>query len=282
MKKLLILICLGCLMANSGSGQTSQPPAGIQLPLKGLCAHRGALATHPENTLPAFRAAVEAGAQMIEFDVFLTKDSAMVVIHDPTVNRTTNGSGKVSDFNLSEIKKLDAGIKKSPAFAGVTIPTLDEVLKIMPLNIWLNIHLKGEGILPEMVAKKIESEGRLYQAFIACNIAAARSAKRVVPQVLICNMERQTQSIEYVNQTIIQKADFIQLVKPISPEIEKQIVRLKKSGIKVNFFGADNSDEIRKLLSYGVDFPLVNDIVNQMKVASEFGIKPVIPIIKKD
>jgi glycerophosphoryl diester phosphodiesterase len=282
MKKVLALIGF-CLMAvYVGCQERNIPPSTIGLPLKGLCAHRGAMATHPENTIPAFKAAIEAGAQMIEFDVFLTKDNEMVVIHDATVDRTTNGSGKVEAFTLREIKKLDAGVKKSSLFAGVQIPTFDEVLEIMPINIWLNVHLKGEGILPAQVAKKLKLTGRLHQAFLACSAAAAQIAKKEVPQVMICNMDRQDESIEYVNQTIRQKADFIQLVKPVTPDIENQVRILKRSGIKINFFGADNPEEIRKLFSFGVDFPLVNDIVNQIKVAEEFNIKPVIPVFRAD
>lgn len=116
----------------------------IELPGKGLCAHRGAMGTHPENTLVAFREAIKAGAHMIEFDVQLTKDNKLVVIHDGTVDRTTNGTGQVSELPFDEIRNLDAGSWKSPEFAGEKIPTLDETLSVMPYNIWLNVHIKGE------------------------------------------------------------------------------------------------------------------------------------------
>src|SRR4051812_14686979 len=70
--------------------------ANYTMPVKGLCAHRGGMDTHPENTIPAFKNAVAQGVQMIEFDIQFSRDSALVIMHDETVDRTTNGSGKVS------------------------------------------------------------------------------------------------------------------------------------------------------------------------------------------
>ena len=249
----------------------------ISMPDKGLCAHRGAMETHPENTLPAFLEAVKAGAHMIEFDIFLTKDNEMVIMHDETVDRTTNGTGKVSDLTLQQIRELDAGSWKAPEFKGVKIPTFDEVLDIMPVNIWLNIHLKGEGDLPVMVTKKIESENRLHQAFLACSRAAAVLAREAVPQILICNMDRQEETSDYVKETIEMKADFIQLTKPITAALSGHTKLLKESGIRVNYFGTDSTEEIRTLYEYGVDFPLVNDIVHSIHIAEELGIIPVKP-----
>jgi len=257
-----------------------QDTKNYKLPEKGLCAHRGAKETHPENTIPAFRAAINAGAQMIEFDVWLTKDNQMVVIHDPTVDRTTNGTGKVSDLTLEEIKKLDAGSRKSPDFAGEKIPTLEEVLAVMPYNIWLNVHIKGEGELPCMVARLIKQQGRLHQAFMACNATAARQAREAVPGIMICNMERQNSTEEYAEGTIQMKADFIQLLKTGQPYTSEQIKKLKANGIKINYYKADSPEEIKELLNNGIDFPLVNDIVHFSETAREIGIQPVKPVFK--
>ncbi len=145
-KRLLFVIVICALPAICFSQKENEGKdlSKIQLPERGLCAHRGAMGTHPENTLAAFRAAVDAGAHMIEFDVQLTKDNKMVVIHDGTVDRTTDGTGKVSELTFDEIRNLDAGSWKSPEFAGEKIPTLDETLSVMPYNIWLNVHINGE------------------------------------------------------------------------------------------------------------------------------------------
>lgn len=277
MNKILILIFAWLWFLLTGCANEK-----IILPDKGLCAHRGAMETHPENTIPAFLEAVNAGAHMIEFDVFLTKDEALVVIHDETVDRTTNGTGKVSEFTLQQIKELDAGGWKSSEFAGEKIPTIDEVLEIMPVNVWLNIHLKGEGDLPVMVAKKIESENRLHQAFLACSKAAAGLARRAVPDIMVCNMDRKEKDADYVNETIDSKSEFIQLRQPIQPELPNHTRRLKGNGVRINFFGTDSPEEIITLFESGVDFPLVNDISKSIRVAVELGIKPVKPLYRSN
>ncbi|AEJ42072.1 glycerophosphodiester phosphodiesterase [Alicyclobacillus acidocaldarius] len=104
-------------------------------------AHRGASAECPENTLPAFVRAAELGADMIELDVRLTGDGGVVVLHDPTVDRTTDGSGLIADMRLSDLRKLDAGSWFDARFRGTLIPTLDEVFATVP-NMCLNIELK--------------------------------------------------------------------------------------------------------------------------------------------
>jgi len=94
-------------------------------------AHRGYSAVAPENTLPALAAAVLAGATLVEFDVRTTADGVPVVIHDRTVDRTTDGSGDVSELTLDEISALDAGSWFSPAYAGTRIPLLREVIDLL-------------------------------------------------------------------------------------------------------------------------------------------------------
>ncbi|ANY73046.1 glycerophosphodiester phosphodiesterase [Paenibacillus ihbetae] len=103
-----------------------QEQAGIM-----VAAHRGYKAAYPENTLAAFREALELGVDMLEFDLRLSKDRQVVVIHDATVDRTTNGTGKVSDFTLEELKALDAGGWFGQAFKGHVIPTLEELCELL-------------------------------------------------------------------------------------------------------------------------------------------------------
>jgi glycerophosphoryl diester phosphodiesterase len=95
-------------------------------------AHRGYSAIAPENTLPALAAAVLAGATYVEFDVRTTADGVPVVIHDRTVDRTTDSSGHVWDLAFDEVRELDAGSWFSPAYAGVRVPSLAEVLELFP------------------------------------------------------------------------------------------------------------------------------------------------------
>src|SRR5260370_28010658 len=90
--------------------------------------HRGAMGHCPENTFVSFERALELGADLVELDVHLTRDGALAVIHDETVDRTTDGHGLLKDHTLSELKLLDAGAWFGPGYAGQRISTLDEVL----------------------------------------------------------------------------------------------------------------------------------------------------------
>lgn len=109
-----------------------------------VAAHRGWCSRYPENTMLAFRAAVEAGVDQLETDVRVTKDGELVLIHDATVDRTTNGTGRVCDKTLAELLALDAGSYKGEEFQGTRIPTLREFMeyiKTLPL-MTLDIELK--------------------------------------------------------------------------------------------------------------------------------------------
>ncbi|MEO8597387.1 MAG: glycerophosphodiester phosphodiesterase family protein [Candidatus Solibacter sp.] len=90
--------------------------------------HRGEHLHHPENTMPAYRAAVDAGADFIETDVRTTSDGKLVIMHDGSVDRRTNGHGEVANMIFDEVRKLDAGIKSGEQFANTQVPTFDEVL----------------------------------------------------------------------------------------------------------------------------------------------------------
>lgn len=107
-----------------------------------LYAHRGASATAPENTLAAFRYALEAGADGIELDVHLAADGVPVVIHDETLERTTDGSGKVAAHPAALLQTLDAGSWFSPHFAGEPLPTLAEALRLLAGRLRVNLEVK--------------------------------------------------------------------------------------------------------------------------------------------
>ncbi|MEK5496469.1 glycerophosphodiester phosphodiesterase [Bacillus sp. FSL M8-0077] len=107
-----------------------------------IIAHRGASSAAPENTIAAFDAAVEQGADYIELDVQMTMDQHVVVIHDDTVDRTTNGSGLVKSYTLQQLKKLDAGSWFDPLYANERIPTLQDVMGRYSERIGILIELK--------------------------------------------------------------------------------------------------------------------------------------------
>ncbi len=247
------------------------------MPQRGLCAHRGAMATHPENTVPAFQEAIRLGAHMIEFDVQLSRDGELVLMHDATVDRTTNGKGKVTELTFKELRALDAGAHKDERFTGTRIPTFEETLEMMPRNVWLNCHLKGGATLGAAVAKGIVRARRQHQAFMACGAEAAKAARAVEPGILIGNMDRQANTLDYVQQTIAMKAAFIQLLG--KGEIAVEHVRLlKANGVRVNYYHAETAALVKNLFASGVDFPLVNDLAAFLPVAKEAGIQPWTPV----
>jgi glycerophosphoryl diester phosphodiesterase len=108
-----------------------------------IIAHRGYRAKYPENTLAAFSAALDIGVKMIELDVMLTRDRKMVVIHDATLERTTDGHGQVNSYTLQELKELDAGSWFHPRFAGERLPSIEEVLDLVRDRALINIEIKS-------------------------------------------------------------------------------------------------------------------------------------------
>ena len=122
-----------------------------------LIAHRGGSLEAPENTLAAFRNAISLGMKYVELDVQMTRDSELVVIHDESLDRTTNGSGNVRDYTLEEIRKFDAGAKFSHLYKGEPIPTLREVLKLCVVaGVGVVIEIK-EPSLNKGVEEKVAS-----------------------------------------------------------------------------------------------------------------------------
>lgn len=109
-----------------------------------IVAHRGARSVAPENTLPAFAAALEMGVDGIELDVHLSRDGQLVVIHDFALEATTNGHGLVTTHTASELAALDAGSHFSPQFAGTGVPTLDEVFDLVGDRCLVNVEIKSE------------------------------------------------------------------------------------------------------------------------------------------
>lgn len=260
-----------------GAPGTADSPVSFQMPKRGICAHRGASQTHPENTLAAFREAILLGAQMIEFDVALTKDGIPVLMHDANVDRTTDGNGPLADLTFEEVQRLDAGSWKGGRFKNERIPTLKEALDMMPENIWLNVHLKGGPELARRTVAAIAEGKRLHQCFLACDTASAQAAKEVQPKVLICNMERQGNSKAYVDATIDAGADFIQFYGggAVDPQMVK---RLRAADVQVNFCCSDDAEQVAALFAAGVQFPLVDSLKEMLTVADRQGIPRLTPV----
>lgn len=123
------------------------------LPL--IIAHRGASSQATENTLPAFQLAFDSGADGIEFDIQLTKDGELVVYHDDTVDRLTDGTGSIRSKSLDQIKSLK--VKNRFNSDKLSIPTLDEVLSIIPSRVIVNIEIKGDRLFQTDIAQKLQT-----------------------------------------------------------------------------------------------------------------------------
>lgn len=154
-----------------------------------MIAHRGAARIAPENTLTAFRLAAETGADAIELDARLSADGAVIVLHDLSLDRTTNGSGDVSDWSLTDLKALDAGAKFSASFEDERIPILDEVLEEVGRRILVNVELKDyesmlDRRLAEAVVRIVRHHGLERRVLISSFTPfGLRTVRRLAPEI---------------------------------------------------------------------------------------------------
>lgn len=134
-----------------------------------MMAHRGNSGLAPENTLAAFAAAIDTKSEWVELDVHLTADGEVVVMHDATVDRTTDGSGAIADLTLAQIKALDAGSWFSPEFEGERVPTLADVVDLLGKRLRINVEIKSAAD-PASAAKVVailREGGVLQQSMIS-------------------------------------------------------------------------------------------------------------------
>jgi glycerophosphoryl diester phosphodiesterase len=129
-----------------------------------VIAHRGEHRAHPENTLPAFQAAIDAGADFFELDVRTTSDGRLVLMHDAKVDRTTNGSGAVREMTFDQIRALDAGAKFGPQFAGTKVPSFEEALALAHGKI--GVYVDSKDIAPADLAAALGKADMLNRVVI--------------------------------------------------------------------------------------------------------------------
>jgi glycerophosphoryl diester phosphodiesterase len=157
-----------------------------QTPRVAAIAHRGEHLHHPENTIPAYRAAVEAGADFIEVDVRTTADGQLVIMHNDTVDARTNGSGAVKDMTLAQIRALDAGVKSGPQFTGTKAPTFDAVLEFARGKIGVYVDTKrasAADIVAAIARHGMEDHCVIYggSEFLK-QVSALRPKMKVMPE----------------------------------------------------------------------------------------------------
>lgn len=222
-----------------------------------VIAHRGASTYAPENTFAAFDLAIEMGVTHVELDVEFTSDGHIVVIHDDAVDRTTNGTGLVTDHTLEALQALDAGSSFSKKFAGERIPTLDEILKRYKGRLHLHTEIKGRSPkLSAGTADEIRSHGMEKEvtitSFQAPRIEEMRSYAPELPTGWLVH--------EVNDETIARaKAMGIDQLCPKADQVTADLVqKIKSEGFVARAWGVANEELMRQVVDAGADGMTVN------------------------
>ncbi len=201
--------------------------------------HRGACGYEPENTMRSFKKAIELGVDMIELDVQVCKTGEVVVIHDETVDRTTNGKGKVGELSFDELRSLDAG-------KGEKIPLLTEVFN---LGVPINIELKGEGTAGPvaLIIKEYDGKGSSYDDFFVSSFDYERimEFKQLCPKV----------KVGFVTKELVDVGGLdVYSVNVMVKNLTKEFVdEAHSKGLKVFAYVVNDKEDIERIKSIGVD-----------------------------
>lgn len=218
-------------------------------------AHRGASARYPENTLRAFAAAVEAGADMCEFDVRMTHDGEVVVIHDATVNRTTGGRGTVAAMDLTALKRLDAGARFGVRFRGERIPTLDEVAAALGGRCGMDIELKASGLeraVCEIVRRRGLVDSTVVSSFEWNQLKAVAEAE---PQMRLVPLANKDPAALLDAASAIRAHAIAPRFDLVRPEL---CAEAHRRGLKVLTWTVDRRHTMRRLIAAGADGIMTN------------------------
>lgn len=235
-----------------------------------VVAHRGASAYAPENTLAAIKKALAMGVDMVEIDVQLTKDKQVVLMHDLTVDRTTNGKGRVRDLTFDEIRKLDAGSWFSNEFAGEKIPTLEEVIETIKGKCKLLIEVK------RVKTKKPEIEAKIVQLidkYNAQNWCVVQSFEtQVVKNIQTLDKSIECHKLVTMNISVlplhldsriktgtIYKYKTVQAINPYFKMLNKRKVnKIHSRGQKIFTWTVNEQEDMKRLIDMGVDGIITN------------------------
>ncbi|MEX2187179.1 MAG: glycerophosphodiester phosphodiesterase [Pirellulales bacterium] len=247
----LLALCAATSLARAAAPEIVAPE---------IVAHRGASHGAPENTIAAIRLAWEQKADAVEFDVYLTKDGQIVVIHDADTKRTAGVARKVVDQSFAELRKLDVGSWKHARFAGEKIPSLAEVLSEIPAGKRAFIEVKcGPEIVPELKrvaqASKLGSEQMAVISFNAEVVAAAKAALPQLKAYWIVDPKPDkkpawtTKSLLAKSQEI--KADGLDL--SVQPIVTGEFVRgMKRENLPVFVWTVDDAAVAKRMVAAGV------------------------------
>lgn len=260
---------------------TATLPPFDEMPEKRLCAHRGFNTIAPENGMAAFGAAVGLGASEIEFDIWWTKDGEVVSLHDPTLDRVSDGSGKVYDHTLAELQALDFGVKRGPHFRGTRIVRLEDILAKFSRRAIMNIHVKDNGgewdeaVIGKAIDLIDAYDARRHVYFMTATSALQRQLARLAPDIPRCQgnggagVDRTNATRpDIVDRAVANGCRMVQLFKPYFDQTT--IDRAHAAGLRCNVFWSDDPDEARRFLEMGIDTILTNDY---QPIAAATGLK---------
>ena len=239
-----------------------------------IFAHRGSSTHAPENTLAAFKLAVEQHADAIELDATLSADGQVVVIHDDTVNRTTNGTGFIKSMNLAELKRLDAGSKFDPSFHLERIPTLAEVFETVGQQIFINVELKNytspTDDLPDRVIALVKEYGLessvMMSSFNIIALIRARSQLPTIPLGLITV----TGLAEVTLRSKLVRFGPLFALHPNFMDITPKLIQAAhRTNSRVHTYIVNDPDDMRRLFITGVDGIFTKDPLIAHKVLAE-------------
>lgn len=229
-----------------------------------IIAHRGDSANAPENTLAAFRLALANGADGIELDVMLSADQKLVVIHDDTLDRTTNGHGQVGAMAWAALRELDAGSWFKPEFKGEPIPLLDEVFAELGGKFLINVELKNyktpKDPLPERVVALIKKHALTDTVFLSSfNGRNLPRAKSLAPEI-------RTGLLTLPGMLGLPMRGFLGRrfgaddLHPYFRDVSSRMVGSRhKLGQRVNVWTVDAPDDLRRMQALDVDMVICND-----------------------
>ena len=240
------------------------------------CAHRGFNTVAPENSLPAFGAAIALGAEEIEFDLWTTKDGEIVSMHDATLDRVSNGHGYVWEHTYEELLTLDFGEKHGESFKGLKALRFEDILKKFSCHAVMNVHVKtkdnvspyDENSLEKIVALVRKYDCEKYVYFMLSNDTAIKQFKEYAPDLKVCVGHDEARPWEIVERAIALKVEKVQLFKPYFNK--ETVEKAHANGIRCNVFFADDEAEAKEYLEMGIDTILTNDYLKISKVVEAY------------
>ena len=232
--------------------------------------HRGARKQAPENTLPAFKRAAELGADGVELDVQLSADGVPVIIHDSSVERTTNGRGMVAEKTAAELRELDAGVAFGEQFAGTRIPTLDEVFETLGQRLLFNVELKDfsfRSALAPVVIERIMAHNMASRVLVSSfNPLLLRQVRRLAPEIPIGSLYAPDLpfplSKSWLPRLVIGRHEAQH--PHFSTVDEDSLRRLHARGYRVNVWTVNEPEDIQRMMRLGVDM-IISDYPDRVR-----------------